>query len=479
MIKCLIMLVLGIYMICVKKWFLGENEMKRKNFLRMIFLTISLCMFFYNTSLAEPSTWAKNSIDALKEQRMLTESLAEDDKFQQDITREEFADLAVRLYAKAKGMAVEDIQGEAPFTDTDNPMVARAYSLGIVSGLSATEFAPDKKITRQEIAIMLLKELEALEVDTTVYERATFDDMDQVAPWAINGIHFCAQEGIMNGMGNNKVAPLSNTTKEQAMVLIHAIAQKYGWIEIATKDMPIEGKEGYTLLTTGYWVPKETKVLITSNAETKLHLRLTAQDLNREKDMPEKIDQLFQILQVNDVPEEIITLFRQKIEDAWVEGYNAPKMTVPIVKVLDDGTRIELLCNMDVRVSIYTPFLNMEDEPVNMEEYRELSTGYKVPKKTNLFISTDASRGTKLEMRMFRPADTEDMLTQIHEIFQILKVNNISEDIIKEIDENLSAQWNHTENRPGTVEITYKELPNGDKLVYSTAGYVQVKIFTY
>lgn len=453
--------------------------MKIKKISRMLLLSFSLCMFFYNSSFAEPSAWAKKSIDRLKEQRMLTEILAEKDKFQQDITREEFADLAVRLYTKAKKITIEDIQGEAPFTDTNNPMVIKAYSLGIVSGVSSTEFAPDKKITRQEIAIMLLKELEALEIDTAIYEKALFEDMDQVAPWAVEGIHFCAQEGIINGIGNNQVAPLDNTTREQAMVMIHAIAQKYGWMDNETEDIPIEGKEGYTLLETGYWVPEESKLSITFNEETKLYLRLTAQDPNREKDMPEKVDQLLQTLQTNDVPEEIISLFRQKIEEAWVEGYNAPKLLVPIVKDLKDGKRIELLCDMDVRVSIYTPLIDKTEKPTNIQGYRELPTGYKVPESTNLFINTDASKGIKLEMRMFHSVNTDDMLKQIDEIFQILKVNNISEEIIKEIDNNISAKWNHTENRPGIVEITYKELPNGDKLVYSTAGYVQVKIFNY
>ncbi len=136
------------------------------------------------------------------------------------ITREEFCTIAVKLYEKLTGTTATP--GVDPFEDTDNPDILKAYKLGIVNGISATQFAPSNNITRQEMCVMIYRALDAAGFDTSVDPLAAFPftDYADIASWAINEVKFCYQNSIMNGTSPTTIDPLLNTPREQAIVLI-------------------------------------------------------------------------------------------------------------------------------------------------------------------------------------------------------------------------------------------------------------------
>lgn|GEM_PF-1556826 len=136
------------------------------------------------------------------------------------ITREEFCTIAVKLYEGLTGVTA--VPGIDPFEDTDNPDILKAYNLGIVNGISATQFAPSNNITRQEMCVMIYRALDAAGYDTSVDPLAAFPftDYDDIASWALNEVKFCYQNGIMNGTSPTTIDPLLNTPREQAIVLI-------------------------------------------------------------------------------------------------------------------------------------------------------------------------------------------------------------------------------------------------------------------
>ncbi|MCD6436239.1 MAG: S-layer homology domain-containing protein [Clostridiales bacterium] len=139
----------------------------------------------------------------------------------QEITREEFCIIAVKLYKNLSGNVVTpDVD---PFDDTDNPDILKAYKLGIVYGISATEFAPYNNITRQEMSVMIYRALDVAGYNTAIDTLAAFPFTDEptIASWAINAVKFCNQNGIMSGMSPTTIAPLLNTPREQAIALIN------------------------------------------------------------------------------------------------------------------------------------------------------------------------------------------------------------------------------------------------------------------
>ncbi len=209
----------------------------RKSLLKRIGLMVCVCLLATaNMVQAAPSDWAEDYIKSMMLEELSSQALLDSDKFQQPITREEFAELTVILYAKAKNITVDEIVQWNPFNDTDNKMVAKAYNIGIVSGtgrdkLERLVFSPSNKVTRQEIAVMLVKELKLLGIDVSIDTELEFSDENVIATWAYDSVAFASRNGILSGVGENKVAPTSFATREQALVLINKIGVKYGWIK--------------------------------------------------------------------------------------------------------------------------------------------------------------------------------------------------------------------------------------------------------
>ncbi len=88
---------------------------------------------------------------------------------------------------------------------------------------------PAEKITRQEICVMIFRALDASlpSLDKDISGPFPFADSGQIASWAIDAMKFAYKNVIMKGTPDNKIAPLSNTTREQAIALLNRTYVKY------------------------------------------------------------------------------------------------------------------------------------------------------------------------------------------------------------------------------------------------------------
>ena len=84
---------------------------------------------------------------------------------------------------------------------------------GIISGYEDGSIRPYNSITRAEFASMTARLFGLLTNDN-----CTFDDAAN--HWASKYIEACVKEGAISGMGDNKFAPDSNVTYEQAMKIL-------------------------------------------------------------------------------------------------------------------------------------------------------------------------------------------------------------------------------------------------------------------
>jgi len=203
---------------------------------------------------ATPSSWAEDFLKSMLLEDMISDTFKDSNKFQQAITREEFAELVVMMYAKAKKLDVDSINAWNPFADTNSEMVAKAYNIGIVSGTGTDKqnrllFSPKKNVTRQEIAVMLVKMLKQLDINTSASRTLTFTDSNRVASWALDSVRFVTEAGILSGIGNNHIGPLSNATREQSLVLINKLGIKYAWIRNELKIEKFNASNSTTYLT--------------------------------------------------------------------------------------------------------------------------------------------------------------------------------------------------------------------------------------
>lgn len=128
---------------------------------------------------------------------------------------------AMQMLFNMSGEYSVDYSGETPFKDVSEKAwcasaVNWAADKGITKGVSATEFAPNKLITRQELATMLKSFADYMEC--TPIEGADiseYEDAGKVANWAYNPVRWCVSTGIISGMTETTLAPTANTNRAQ------------------------------------------------------------------------------------------------------------------------------------------------------------------------------------------------------------------------------------------------------------------------
>lgn len=176
-------------------------------------------------SLDGVSAWAEPEVRGAVENGLAVDRLLSN--FQRNITREEFAELSVKLYEALSGQTALPVSPN-PFSDTGNIEVLKANNLGIIYGVGGGRFAPNNNITREEIAVMFYRTIEA--VDPSLVRgnfTPTFADSNQISTWARREVAFMNSRGLLQGVGANRVNPKGNATREQAMILSYRTFNTY------------------------------------------------------------------------------------------------------------------------------------------------------------------------------------------------------------------------------------------------------------
>jgi len=107
---------------------------------------------------ATPSDWAAPEINPSLPERFV--SVGADLDYQRPATRAEFSMLAMIIFEKLNG-GLPAMQAQGRFEDVGSEMVdifvLMAAAVGIVNGVSETEFMPRNPLTRQELCTMLAR----------------------------------------------------------------------------------------------------------------------------------------------------------------------------------------------------------------------------------------------------------------------------------------------------------------------------------
>ncbi|QNK55922.1 S-layer homology domain-containing protein [Paenibacillus sp. PAMC21692] len=169
-----------------------------------------------------PSThWAYRTIKLLSAKHLVSgvseQSFAPSDQ----TTRAEFAALLVRalgLTSSGQTTGFGDVSANDWFAEE----VAAAYEAGLIRGTSDNEFAPDKPITREELATLLVR---AYEYKNGAASQLTgglegYADYAYVSSWARESVDKAIRLGLMQGKSNQALDPKSNTKRAEAVQAI-------------------------------------------------------------------------------------------------------------------------------------------------------------------------------------------------------------------------------------------------------------------
>lgn len=172
------------------------------------------------------SKWAFPELDKASEYGFITDSIR--DNMSGPITREEFCEVVVRLYEKAAGKEAT-YKDTSAFSDTKNPEIFKAFELGIVNGIGGDKFAPERLITREQIAAMMHRAVKAIkpDADFSTAGAGTYPDQKDISGYALESVKFMSKNGLMTNISGN-FAPKGTTTREQAVVIAVRTVERYG-----------------------------------------------------------------------------------------------------------------------------------------------------------------------------------------------------------------------------------------------------------
>lgn len=169
----------------------------------------------------DEAPWAKTSINYMYSLGVV--SGKSDTQFapNDSVTREEFAVMVVRAF----GFGTGDVNA-LNFYDVDKnswyaPYLAKAYEKGIITGIDENNFGIGQNITREQIAAILQRAVEKTDKDlVAVKQRIGFVDFDQISSYAYDAVRNLAMAEVINGTGNDKFSPKKNATRAEAVVML-------------------------------------------------------------------------------------------------------------------------------------------------------------------------------------------------------------------------------------------------------------------
>lgn len=142
------------------------------------------------------------------------------------VTRAEFVQMLVAI------TGLTGTSSTSSFTDVDSDAwyaeaVAAAHHHGISNGIGDSRFGVHDPITRQDMAVMLRRALEAAGIELPGAAGAAgstgFADADAIASYALDSVSALTDAGLLSGMGDGRFAPEAATTRAQAAVLLYRL----------------------------------------------------------------------------------------------------------------------------------------------------------------------------------------------------------------------------------------------------------------
>lgn len=170
--------------------------------------------------------WAEKAINFVVERNIFKGTSAHKFEPNSTITRGMFVTLLGRV-AKVDPSSYK----QSSFSDVPNaayymPYVEWAKKQGIVNGVSATKYAPNDLVTREQMAVMLDNFTKAYgwtlpEIDAG----KLFADDSEIASWSKHAVYTMQKAGIITGKNGNRFDPKGKATRAEGAAVLQRFIQ--------------------------------------------------------------------------------------------------------------------------------------------------------------------------------------------------------------------------------------------------------------
>jgi len=185
-----------------------------------------------------PNDWFYPFVRTVWEQQLFTGTAPNTFDPQGSMTRAMFVQVLANM-ENINTAAYQANNSTAPrFTDT-NPArwyfgaVEWAAGQGLVSGIGGGNFAPDRPITRQEMAVMLHNYITSRNISLPNGATPAFTDQNNISDWAVTAVTAIQAAGIITGHPNGNFAPTDTATRAEVATIFARYLEVTGAITLA------------------------------------------------------------------------------------------------------------------------------------------------------------------------------------------------------------------------------------------------------
>ncbi|MGG4146278.1 discoidin domain-containing protein [Paenibacillus algorifonticola] len=187
----------------------------------------------YNKSFSDIGSkhWAKANIEVMAAKHIA--SGISETRFDPagKVTRAQFATFLVRA------LGIDLLAYKGTFTDVPEGQWYTAYveaaqASGIIKGAGNDRYDPDKEMTREQMAVMVINAYTYATGQTTFAvgdeDNTGFEDLDQAASWSKDAIQASFKLGIINGVSRTSYEPGMLSQRDQAASIIYRFLEAIG-----------------------------------------------------------------------------------------------------------------------------------------------------------------------------------------------------------------------------------------------------------
>lgn len=170
--------------------------------------------------------WAKDNIDFVASRNLISGTTATAFAPNTAITRADFLMALGRLSCADVSIYKTSSFTDVKATDTAMPYIEWAVKSKIVSGYGNGKFGPKDSITREQMAVMMVNyaKVAGYKLPASV-AAVTFSDSAKISAYARDAVKAIQQAGIMQGKGSNTLAPQGKATRAEASTILRRFVE--------------------------------------------------------------------------------------------------------------------------------------------------------------------------------------------------------------------------------------------------------------
>ena len=141
-----------------------------------------------------------------------------------DMTRGQF----VTVLGRYAGIEENDDSASAvkKFSDVEADdyfaaYVAWAVEKGITDGVSATSFAPEEPMSREQMATFMTRFAKAMNISLAEADHVKFADDEKIGDWAKDAVYRMKAAGLLEGRDGNAFDPQGKTLRSEVAAVLH------------------------------------------------------------------------------------------------------------------------------------------------------------------------------------------------------------------------------------------------------------------